>query len=313
MLINNKNDNNKYKECTLNNIVKQKTKSFIYSTTTRSLGEKNNIINFKNGLRELEKSKFKNANFNFFEIQELLDDDNYEKIFNEIIKDNNLKFNVAHAPIHFPFFFNSYYNMDKKNLYEERIIKAINLSSKLNIEWIVIHLGTVIGTNGKYDLKKSIEENIKYLSRFVELAIKNNIKIALENGTNMEKEVTPTIDELINIVDYYNSFYRKEILGICFDFGHANVGKLDIYNEIKKIGNRLKVTHIHDNYGVDNHNFPFDGNIDWKKAIIALKEINYDGELTLEIRYNNNKFNYYKINETYLILEKIETGSKEKE
>ena len=146
------------------------------------------------------------------------------------------------------------------------------------------------------------------MSKFVELSNKNNIKIAIENGTNMEEEVTPTIDELISIVDYYNNYYNKEVLGICFDFGHANVGKLDIYNEIKKIGNRLKVTHIHDNYGTDTHNFPFNGNIDWKRVIVALNEINYTGELTLEVRYEDNKFNYDKINETYLLLEKIETS-----
>lgn len=297
-----------YQRYILNKYAEQKSKRFVYSSTTRSLGEKNNIINFKKGLEELKKSKFNNANFNFFEIQELLDNDNYKKIFGEIIKGCNLKFNIAHAPIHFPFFFNKYYNLDKKNLYEQRIVRAINLSSKLNAEWIVIHLGTVLGIDGRYDLKQSIEENIKYLSKFVELANKNNIKIAIENGTNMEEEVTPTIDELISIVDYYNNYYNKEVLGICFDFGHANVGKLDIYNEIKKIGNRLKVTHIHDNYGTDTHNFPFNGNIDWKRVIAALNEIYYTGELTLEVRYEDNKFNCDKINETYLLLEKIETS-----
>lgn len=281
-------------------------KEFIYSTTTRSLGEKNNIINFKNGLEELEKSRFNNANFNFFEIQELLDNENYEKTFDEIIKNCNLKFNIAHAPIHFPFFFNTYDNLKEKDLYEKRIVRAINLSSKLNVEWIVIHLGTVLGSDGRYNFKESIEENIKYLSKFVKLAIENNIKIAIENGTNMEEEVTPAIDELISIVDYYNNCYNKEVLGICFDFGHANVGKLDIYSEIKKIGNRLKVTHIHDNYGTDTHNFPFDGDINWKKVITALKEISYNGELTLEVRYEDNKFDCDKINETYSLLEKIE-------
>lgn len=281
---------------------------FTYSTTTRCLGEKNNVLNFKNGLKMLESSNFNNANFNFFEIQELLDKENYKEIFEDITHNCNIIFNVAHAPIHFPFFFNDYYTLNEKDIYEQRILKSIELSSLINVKWMVIHIGTMLDGNGKYNLEKSVAENIKYLKKFVECAIKNNIKIAIENGTNMAKEVTPSIDELINIVDYYNNLYKTEILGICFDFGHANVGKLNIYEEIKKVGNRLHVTHIHDNFGTDTHNFPYNGDIDWKPVIKALQEINYDGELTLEVRYEDNIFTENEINETYTLLSRIEEG-----
>ena len=54
-----------------------------------------------------------------------------------------------------------------------------------------------------------------------------------------------------------NSPLGKEVLGICFDFGHANVGNLNMYKEIVKIGSKLIITHIHDNYGTDSHNQPF--------------------------------------------------------
>lgn len=278
----------------------------IYSTTTRSLGEKNSIINFKNGLRAIEKSNFNCANFNFCEIQELLDRDNYEKLFEELITDCRLTFNIAHAPIHFPFLYNHYDALNNKEAYEQRILRSIELSTKINVEWIVIHIGTVLDGNGKYDFENSVLENIKYLIKFVELSVKNNIKIAIENGTNMAEEITPSVDELIKIVDYYNNLYKKEVLGICFDFGHANVGKLDIYKEIIKIGKRLRVTHIHDNYGSDTHNFPYDGNVNWKLVKKALDKINYAGELTLEVRYKDNIFLEKEINETYLLLDKIE-------
>lgn len=121
--------------------------------------------------------------------------------------------------------------------------------------------------NYNYDVEKSIEHNIKYLEPFVEKAVESNILVAIENGTQMEKDeplfknTAPYIDELIKIAEYYNKKYNKEVLGICFDFGHANVGNLNMYDEIIKIGNKLKVTHIHDNYGIDSHNQPFDGTI----------------------------------------------------
>ena len=292
--------------------------NLIYSTTTRTVGEKNNIDNFKLGIERLENSKFNYANLNFFEIQELLDKDNYEEIFSEltkILKETTITFNIAHAPIHYPFFFNNYYKRNDINILEDRILKAIDISKEVGVQRIVIHVGTYLDKNYNYDMEKSIEHNIRYLEPFVEKAAKNNILIAIENGTQMEKDepafknTAPYIDELIKIVEYYNKKYEKEVLGICFDFGHANVAKLDIYSEIKKIGNKLKVTHIHDNYGTDSHNQPFNGTINWDIVRKVLTEINYCGELTSEVRYTREELSdSININKTYDLIKKIHMG-----
>ena len=290
----------------------------IYSQTTRTVGEKNNIDNFKLGIKRLEHSKFNYANLNFFEIQELLDKDNYEDIFGNLIKflkDSSITFNIAHAPIHYPFFFNTYYKRDDIDILKNRILKALDISKEVGVKRIVIHVGTYLDEDYNYDMDKSIEHNIKYLEPFLEKAIENDILIAIENGTQMEKDdplfknTAPYIDELIKIVEYYNKKYNKEVLGICFDFGHANVGNLDIYNEIKKIGSSLKVTHIHDNYGTDSHNQPFDGTVNWDDVRKALTDINYDGELTSEVRYTIDELSdSTNINKTYDLIEKIYRG-----
>ena len=289
--------------------------NIIYSTTTRSVGEQNNVDNFKLGIKRLEDSKFNYANFNFFEIQELLDKDDYKVIFNELINflnTSSLTFNIAHAPIHYPFFFNTYYNRDDINVLKDRILKSLDIAKEIGVQRIVIHVGTYLDENYNYDVEKSIEHNIKYLEPFVKKANENNILIAIENGTQMEKDeplfknTTPYIDELIRIVEYYNNKYQKEVLGICFDFGHANVGKLDMYNEIMKIGSKLKVTHIHDNYGTDSHNQPFNGTINWNDVRNALKDISYNGELTSEVRYTKEELSdSSNINKTYDLIERI--------
>ena len=292
--------------------------NLIYSTTTRTVGVKNNVDNFKLGIKRLEDSKFNYANLNFFEIQELLDKDNYEDIFGNLIrflKKSSITFNIAHAPIHYPFFFNTYYKRDDIDILKSRILKALDISRKVGVKRIVIHVGTYLDENYNYDMDKSIEHNIKYLEPFVEKAIENNILIAIENGTQMEKDdplfknTAPYIDELLKIVEYYNKKYEKEVLGICFDFGHANVGNLDIYNEIKKIGSSLKVTHIHDNYGTDSHNQPFNGTVNWDDVRKALTDINYDGELTSEVRYTIDELlDSTSINKTYDLIQKIHRG-----
>ena len=290
----------------------------IYSQTTRCVGEKNNVDTFKLGIKRLEESKFDHANLNFFEIQELLDKNNYEEIFNDLVdflNASSITFNIAHAPIHYPFFFNTYYKRDDVEVLKNRILKSLDISKRVGVKRIVIHVGTYLDENYNYDMEKSIEHNIKYLESFVEKAVENNILVAIENGTQMEKDeplfknTAPYIDELIKIVEYYNKKYNKEVLGICFDFGHANVGKLDMYKEILKVGNKLIVTHIHDNFGTDSHNQPFDGTINWKDVNKALTDINYDGELTSEVRYTKEELSdSSNINKTYDLIKKIHLG-----
>lgn len=290
----------------------------IYSQTTRCVGEKNNVDTFKLGIKRLEESKFDHANLNFFEIQELLDKNNYEEIFNDLVdflNASSITFNIAHAPIHYPFFFNTYYKRDDVEVLKNRILKSLDISKRVGVKRIVIHVGTYLDENYNYDMEKSIEHNIKYLEPFVEKAVENNILVAIENGTQMEKDeplfknTAPYIDELIKIVEYYNKKYNKEVLGSCFDFGHANVGKLDMYKEILKVGNKLIVTHIHDNFGTDSHNQPFDGTINWKDVNKALTDINYDGELTSEVRYTKEELSdSSNINKTYDLIKKIHLG-----
>lgn len=290
----------------------------IYSTTTRTVGEKNNVDNFKLGIKRLEDSKFNYANLNFFEIQELLEKENYKEIFKDIIdflNNSSITFNIAHAPIHYPFFFNTYYKRDDIDMLTNRILRALNISKAVGVKKIVIHVGTYLDENYNYDVEKSIEHNIKYLEPFVKKAVENNILVAIENGTQMEKDdpqfknTAPYIDELIKIVEYYNNKYGKEVLGICLDFGHANVGNLDMYKEIKKIGKKLIVTHIHDNYGTDSHNQPFDGTVNWDDVRKALTEIEFEGELTSEVRYTVEELSdSTNINKTYDLIQKIHKG-----
>lgn len=284
-----------------------------FSTTPRMLKDKT-LENLVNELEILSKSKFNNINFGFTEIQDLLDEDIDLKPIASKCKELNLVSNTGHAPIHWPFFFNEYYNRPDREVLEKRILKSIEMSKLFDIKWLVIHIGTYLDKNGKYDMEKSIEYNIEYLDKFIKCADKNGIKVAIENGTQMEEDTTPYVEELIKLVDYFNNKYEKEVLGICFDFGHANVGKINIYEEIKKIGDRLKVTHIHDNYGKDDHNFPYNGNINWNLAMKAFKEINYKGELNLEVRYNSkmdellgkDTITVDIINNTYSLLERLE-------
>ncbi len=73
-------------------------------------------------------------------------------------------------------------------------------------------------------------------------------------------------------------------LGICMDFGHGFLTG-DLVDAIEVTAEHLITTHVHDNGGrSDDHLMPFEGNIDWPAAFMALQKIGYDGTLVFEVR-----------------------------
>ena len=85
--------------------------------------------------------------------------------------------------------------------------------------------------------------------------------------------------------------FSADNIGICWDTGHANISKEIQAESIALLGNRIKCTHIHNNWGVrDDHAPPIYGNIEWAKVIPALMATGYKGPMTLETHcwYNDD-------------------------
>lgn len=92
-------------------------------------------------------------------------------------------------------------------------------------------------------------------------------------------------------IDRMNDEYKAEVLGFCFDTGHADLIHLDFERAITTLGERLKVLHIHDNDGLrDLHQIPFTftktrenrSATDWEGFMRGLREIGYNGVLNFE-------------------------------
>ncbi len=236
-------------------------------------------------LQVLKQTGFQYISFNFPEIQNLLSGDciTDDEII-ELLGNSGFKMDLAHGPMDNPIVFPEYNSNIARNITEQRIKRVIKICSQLKIKWLVLHIGTYIDANGQFDLHKSVASNAAYLNDIVATAADQEVGIAIENGTNMLQEVHPQPQELIALCDLFNEKYQREVMGICFDFGHANIGGLDIPQAIKEVGQHLKVTHLHDNDGLyDYHRLPFRGKIDWPKAMRALGEIDFKGELSLEV------------------------------
>ena len=92
-------------------------------------------------------------------------------------------------------------------------------------------------------------------------------------------------------IDRMNENYHAEVLGFCFDTGHANLVGLDFERFLTTLGDRLKVLHIHDNDGVrDLHQIPFTfaktrencSSTDWEGFVRGLKAVRFHGTLSFE-------------------------------
>lgn len=184
-------------------------------------------------------------------------------------------FNQTHAP------FGSYiegdddYNTWMKPL----IIKAIEAASILSAKYVVVHPFT-LSVNQK-------QANMDFYNSLIPHAEKYDVIIAIENLFQYD----PKIDSLVKsvcsdgpeLVDYIDSLNSENICA-CIDVGHCGLVGEDAADMIRQTGgNRLKCLHIHDNdHKNDLHTLPFTQKIDFPSIMQALKDIKYDGEMTLE-------------------------------
>lgn len=192
-------------------------------------------------------------------------------------KENGIEFSQSHT---------LFYNVcessgSEKEINEELVRRAIIGSGMLGVKWIVMHAGTV--TYPGYSHKESIKRNHEYFLPHIELAKKYNCGIAIENMPDYDRnhrQFTACTDELLELVD---SFDDKAV-GVCWDFGHAHLTGEDQATSLRRVGKRLKATHIADNHGMfDEHLAPFYGNIKWEPLMKVLSEIEYCGDFTFEI------------------------------
>lgn len=108
-----------------------------------------------------------------------------------------------------------------------------------------------------------------------------------ELGINVSVENCHRSDE--KILEEYFCEFPPEFVGFCFDSGHANLnGNID---ELTKFGDRLKVLHLHDNYGDrDEHQPPFNGNIDWGRVMEWIGGSGYGKPLNFEVTHYRELF-----------------------
>ena len=177
------------------------------------------------------------------------------------IRRNSLAVSHTHLP-----FYN--YEMDDKErlaFCDQMTYRAIDASAYIGAKYAVIH--------PQRDAEKHtlIDRTVALLTPFNEYAKARGVTLCVENM------YTTYPEELREIVD-------RMACGACWDVGHANFGKHPQYESMTLLGKRIRVLHLHDNYGTrDDHSMPYFGTIDWEEVMRALRDIGYEGTFNYEV------------------------------
>ncbi len=172
--------------------------------------------------------------------------------------------------------------------------KSLYICKFFNCKYIVVHGFKLAYYVGSEEEEWAATEN--FLEELAPLAKELGVTLCIENlYDSLADRLTegPCCDakKAVERIDRINDEHKAEVLGFCFDTGHANLVHLDIADFLITLGGRLKTLHIHDNDGWrDLHQIPFaftktrqnKAATDWEGFIRGLGAIGYDGSLNFE-------------------------------
>ncbi|WP_031495181.1 sugar phosphate isomerase/epimerase family protein [Bryobacter aggregatus] len=102
----------------------------------------------------------------------------------------------------------------------------------------------------------------------------HDVTIAIEPLNRFETYFLNTAADAARLCDEIN----HPNVGVLFDTFHANIEEKDIAAGYRTVGKHLKHVHTCEN----DRGIPGSGHVEWPSVFAALKELNYDGWLTIE-------------------------------
>jgi sugar phosphate isomerase/epimerase len=106
-------------------------------------------------------------------------------------------------------------------------------------------------------------------------AVKCGVKMAIEPLNRYETYFLNRGDQALALA--------REVgpeCGVCLDVFHMNIEEVDMFEVIRKVGKAGKLYDVH--VAENNRLAPGMGNIDWRKLVTTLREVGYEGALTME-------------------------------
>ena len=172
---------------------------------------------------------------------------------------------------------------ENRLLNAEFTAKQIRCCKALGCKRLVIHTVLPCGYTDEGGKKKDFvfKENVKRIEYLLPVAKECGVILCVEN-LPFDMDISP-VKGVKKLVD----FFSDENVKFCFDTGHANYKKEDIYQDLILMGKDIEALHVHDNRGLnDDHTPPYTGKIDWTAFKRGLKDIGFNGCISLETGVN---------------------------
>ncbi len=218
----------------------------------------------------MEEIKWIGENFDFIDFFMEPDKAYYNQIDVRKIKKRLQDYNlgiVGHTPYYLPF------SSPIKKLRDTAIgeaEKCFEIFSELGAEYVTVHANW---PPSLFTIKEGIEMQVENMKEVVERAGRYGIKVMYENG----------VGEMDNYRNTAEILRRVKAIYFHLDTGHAFLHGRDVCKFIRKMHDKLRHVHIHDNFGTKDLHLPIGiGKIKWDEVLKELKRY-YDGTITLEI------------------------------
>ena len=169
--------------------------------------------------------------------------------------------------------------------------KEIEAAAIIGSPYIVIHPINI----ALYDRDKELdfERNMESFARLKPVLDEFGVRLGVENmfgWDGVRRRNCPTgcslPEDMIRYIDSANAALGGDTFVACLDTGHMLINCVEPGTAARKLGNRLKLLHVHDNFAVsDNHNAPGLGVTDWRDFAAALNEVAFTGCFSMELSY----------------------------
>ena len=150
----------------------------------------------------------------------------------------------------------------------ELVENRLRMTAQLGGNVVVMHVPA---------LKEGEEKTWEQLRRSMDSLVTTirglGVRLAIENMR----------DDDFGMIRRLLEAYGPEVVGVCYDCGHGNIGARRGLEYLEAVKERLIALHLHDNDGTrDQHGVPFTGTVDFPQLMSLVARSGYRGCITLE-------------------------------